>query len=194
MFRIVPEEQNLIGAMRKLRGKFAALRSDQHGTSAIEFAFFVGILSFGILNAADISIYIYKRMQVENATEMAVQAAWNTCDPTKGYVPATTSCPGLTTAVTGAVQSTSLGNQVSIQAGFPTEGYYCLNTSGALQFVSAVSSPPPTDCSATGNAGQPPADYIQITTTFTYAPLFPGVTVAGAFTTPIVRSGMMRLN
>ena len=77
MFRIVPEEQNLIGAMRKLRGKLAALRSDQHGTSAIEFAFFVGILSFGILNAADISIYIYKRMQVENATEMAVQAAWN---------------------------------------------------------------------------------------------------------------------
>ena len=184
----------LLGTVRALAEKVAGLRSDQRGASAVEFAIFAGILAFGLLNTADISVYIYKRMQVENATEMAVQAAWKTCDASKGFVPATTSCPNLTTVITGAAQSTTLGNLVSIQAGSPSEAYYCLNNSGALQNVGAVTSPPPTDCSAAGNAGQKPGDYIQITTTFSYAPLFAGITVAGAFTTPIVKTGTMRLN
>ena len=188
--------ERYVGMMRKLAEKIAAIRSDQRGASALEFAIFVGILAFGLLNTADISIYIYKRMQVENATEMAVQAAWKTCDPNQGQLPATvgSNCPGLTTAITNAVHSTTLGTQVSVQTGSPTEAYYCLNSSGALQNVGAVSSPAPADCSVTGNASQQPADYIQITTTFSYAPLFSGVTIASRFTTPIVRTGMMRLN
>ncbi len=35
---------------------------------------------------------------------------------------------------------------------------------------------------------------IQVTTTYSYAPLFPGITVASTFTTPITKTGMMRLN
>jgi len=62
----------------KLIEKGTALRADQRGASALEFAIFAGILAFGVLNTADISMYIYKRMQLENATEMAVQAAWKT--------------------------------------------------------------------------------------------------------------------
>jgi Flp pilus assembly protein TadG len=184
----------LFGSGRTLVERIAAMRSDQRGASALEFAMFAGILCFGLLNTTDISIYIYKRMQVENATEMAVQAAWKACDPSKGYLPATTSCPALTAAITDAVQSTSLGSQVSFQTGSPSEGYYCLNNLGALQYVSAVTSTPPADCSATGLSSQQPADYIQITTTYSYAPLFPGMTVASSFTTPIVKTGTMRLN
>src|SRR5215467_1483988 len=179
---------------RTLVERIAALCSDQRGASAIEFALFAGILCFGLLNTADISIYIYKRMQVENATEMSVQAAWKACDPSQSQLPATVNCPGLTTAITRAAQSTTLGNNVIIQAGSPTEAYYCLNSSGALQNVGAVSSPAPANCTVTGLPSQQPADYIQVTTTYSYAPLFPGVTVASAFTTPIVRTGMMRLN
>ena len=133
-------------------------------------------------------------MQVENATQMAVQAAWKACDPSKGYLPAMTSCPDLTTSITEAAQSTSLGNQVAIQDGSPSEGYYCLNTSGALQLVAAATNDPPADCSATGAAGITPADYIQVTTTFPYTPLFTGITVASAFNTPIVKTSTMRLN
>jgi Flp pilus assembly protein TadG len=184
----------LLDSLRKLAKTVPALRSDQHGASALEFAIFAAPLVFGLLNTADISIYIYKRMELENATQMAVQAAWKACDPSKGYLPATTSCPGLTSAITDAAHSTALGIQVSLQAGSPSEGYYCLNESGALQYVSAVTGNPPTDCSVTGLSGQQPADYIQITTTFPYAPLFPGITVASAFTTPIIKTGMMRLN
>jgi Flp pilus assembly protein TadG len=184
----------MVAGRTTLANGLLAMRSDQQGVSAVEFAIFAGILCFGLLNTADISVYIYKRMQVENATEMAVQAAWKTCDPSKGYLPATTSCPSLTNAITDAVQSTSLGAQVSFQAGSPTEGYFCLNSTGELQLVGGVNSAPPANCSTTGLSAQQPADYIQITTTYSYAPLFPGLTVASAFTTPIVKSGMMRLN
>jgi Flp pilus assembly protein TadG len=170
--------------------KVAAIRSDQRGASAIEFSFFAGLLSLGLLNMTDVSIYIYQRMELENATEMGAQAAWKLCDPFKGYVPATTNCPGLTTAITNAAQSTSLGT--SVQPGTPAEGYYCVNSSGALQYVSDVSSKP-TDCTAAGMSSLQPADYIKITTTFAYAPLFPGITVAGNFATPITKTSMIRL-
>ena len=184
----------LMAAFGKATQKASALKQDERGASALEFAIFAGILAFGLLNTADISIYIYKRMQVENATEMAAQAAWKACDPSKGYLPATLSCPNLTTAMTQAAQSTALGNQVTIATGSPQEGFYCLNDAGALQHIANASLNPPADCSSTGLPGQQPGDYIRVTTSFSYAPLFPGVTVAGVFPTPIMKTSMMRLN
>jgi hypothetical protein len=38
-----------------------------------------------------------------------------------------------------------------------------------------------------------PGDYLSVQTTFAYAPLFSGITVAGKFPTPIVKTAMMRL-
>jgi Flp pilus assembly protein TadG len=184
----------VMAAFGKATQKASALKTDERGASALEFAIFAGILAFGLLNTADISIYIYKRMQVENATEMAAQAAWKACDPSKGYLPATLSCPNLTTAMTQAAQSTALGNQVTIATGSPQEGFYCLNDAGALQHIANASLNPPADCSSTGLPGQQPGDYIRVTTSFSYAPLFPGVTVAGVFPTPIMKTSMMRLN
>jgi Flp pilus assembly protein TadG len=180
--------------MRMLRKspKITALASDQRGTSAIEFAFFAGLLSIGLLNMTDVAIYIYQRMELENATEMGAQAAWKTCDPNNNQVPATTNCSGLTTAITNAVHGTSLGSAVSLQSGSPAEGYYCVNSSGSLQYVSAVSSKP-TDCTAAGTPTLQPGDYITVSTSFAYSPLFPGITVASAFATPITKTAMMRL-
>ena len=59
----------LMAAFGKATQKASALKQDERGASALEFAIFAGILAFGLLNTADISIYIYKRMQVENATD-----------------------------------------------------------------------------------------------------------------------------
>jgi len=187
-------KKSFSGNLLKIALRASALKTDERGASALEFAIFVGILAFGLLNTADISIYVYKRMQVENATEMAAQAAWKACDPSKGYLPATLSCPSLTTTITQAAQSTALGNLVTIAVGSPQEGFYCLNDAGTLQHIANASLTPPADCSSTGLPGQQPGDYIQITTSFSYAPLFPGVTVAGVFPTPIMRTSMMRLN
>lgn len=176
---------------RRFRGALEALRRDRRGTAAIEFGIFATLLSLAVLNVTDVSIYIYQRMQVENATEMAAQAAWKTCD-TK-HLPATTNCSGLNAAVTNSVQSTSLGTRVQLQPGSPFEGYYCVNSSNQLQLMNSVSSAKPADCSAAGNAGFTPGDYIQIQTTFTYAPLFPNLTVGGLLATPITRTTLMRL-
>src|SRR4051812_35698717 len=109
-----------------------AIWTDQRGVAAVEFGLFAIFLSLALVNVADVSIYIYQRMQAENATQVAVQAAWKACDPSQ--LPATTNCAGLTTAIQNAIQSTSLGSRVTLVAGSPAEGYYCVNSSNALQY------------------------------------------------------------
>jgi Flp pilus assembly protein TadG len=173
----------------RLARKARAAWADQRGVAAIELGFFAVLLSAALANVTDVSIYIYQRMQVENATEVAAQAALKTCS-TK--LPATTNCPGLLAAMQSALQSTSLGAAVALQSGSPTEGYYCVNASNALQYISDVSSRP-ADCTAAGIPALQPGDYIQVGTTFSYRSLFPGLSVASAFPTPINRTAMMRL-
>src|SRR5450759_2054672 len=119
MYRMLAQAKNFLGQVTAQTG---AIRSDQRGTSAIEFALFGGLLSLGMLNTVDISIYLYQRMEVENATQMGAQAVLQACDPTKGYLPATQNCPAFPTAITNAVTSTSLGTKVS-QSGSPLEAY-----------------------------------------------------------------------
>ena len=184
---------------RSLPGKVAldfafgikAFSSDQRGVAAIEFGLFAIFLSLALVNVTDISIYIYQRMQVENATQVAAQAAWKACDTPQ--LPATINCPGLASAVQSAVHSTSLGTRVSLISGSPSEGYYCVNTLNALQYVSAVDVAKPLDCTAAGTPSLQPGDYIQVQSTFPYAPLFPGLSISSTFPTPITRTAIMRL-
>ena len=151
------------------------------------------MLSLALLNVTDVSTYIYKRMEVENAAQMAVQAAFKACDPSNGNLPATTNCPGLTTAINSAVQSTSLGATVQVQNGSVTEAYYCLNSAGSLQYVSSVSNKP-SDCSTVGMPTLQPEDYIQITATYPYTPMFHGVSMAGVFGNMITKTALIRLD
>jgi len=174
----------------KFAGRATAIWADQRGVAAVEFGLFAIFLSLALVNVTDVSIYIYQRMQAENATEVAAQAAWKACDPSQ--LPATTNCSGLTTAVQNALGSTSLGTRVALISGSPSEGYYCVNSSNALQYVSAVSSKP-ADCTAAGMPSLQPGDYIQVQTTFTYVPLFPGLSISSTFPTPINRTAIMRL-
>ncbi len=171
-------------------GRAREIWTDQRGVAAIEFGFFSIFLSLALVNVADVSIYIYQRMQAENATQVAAQAAWKACDLSQ--LPATTNCAGLATAIQNALGSTSLGTRVSLISGSPAEGYYCVNASNTLQYVSDVSSKP-ADCTAAGMPSLQPGDYIQVQTTFPYAPLFPGLSVTGTFATPINRTAIMRL-
>jgi Flp pilus assembly protein TadG len=162
---------------------------DRRGVAGIEFAFIAGFLSLAVLNVSDIGIYLVKRMQVENAAQMGTMAALQACDPE--HVPATVNCAGLNAAVTAAIQGTSLGSSVTLQ-GAVSEGYYCLNASSVLQFMSSVSSKP-ANCSAAGMPALQPADYLRVQVTFSYVPLFSGISVAGQFATPIVKVAMVRM-
>jgi Flp pilus assembly protein TadG len=162
----------------------------QDGVAAIEFALIVGFASVSIINAADIAIYARDRMEVESATEMGAQAAYKTCDT--HHLPATVNCAGLNAAITTAVQATSLGTGVTLQAGSPTEGYYCVNSSGALVLVHDTSSKP-ADCTSVGTPANTPGDYIKVQTTFAYSAMFPG-SVASVFPTHILKTAYMRLH
>jgi Flp pilus assembly protein TadG len=177
--------------LRRFYQRLKAIGPAQRGVSAIEFAILAPFLSVAVLNVSDVSIYVFQRMEVENATEVAAQAAWKTCN-TPTLLPATTNCDAFRQAVTNAVQSTSLGTRVTFQANSPSEGYYCVNSSNALQYVGAVSSQP-ADCSAAGMPNLKPGDYVQIQTTFVYTPLFNGITIGGLLATPITSLAMMRL-
>jgi uncharacterized membrane protein len=143
-----------------------------------------------MLNALDIARYFYQRMEVQSATQMGAQSAWSTCDVAK--LPAATNCPGLTAAVTTAIQSTSLGTGVTLKSGSPAEGYYCLNGSNALVYVSDVSAKP-TNCASVGNASGVPVDYIKVETSFSYVPIFGGISVGSRLPTPITSMSLMRL-
>jgi Flp pilus assembly protein TadG len=50
------------------------LNADDRGVAAIEFCLVATFLTFSTLNVADISIYVYQRMEVENAAHAAVLA------------------------------------------------------------------------------------------------------------------------
>src|SRR4051795_3415863 len=83
-----------------------AIWSNDRGVAAIEFGIFAVFLSFALVNVADVSTYIYQRMQAENVTQVAAQAAYVSCDTS--HLPAISNCPGLAAAVQTAVQSSSL--------------------------------------------------------------------------------------
>ena len=77
------ERAKLMLGLHRAFDNVVSLQADRRGVAAIEFAIFAGLLSFATLNVAEVSIYIYQRMEVENATEMAAQAAWKNCDLTQ---------------------------------------------------------------------------------------------------------------
>jgi len=182
--------------MRRILSK-AALRYgvSEHGAAAVEMAIIASMMVVPLLNVMDVGLYMFQRMQVENAAQMAAQATWATCD-TAAEQPATTGCANLTTAMTAAAQSTSLGTNVTV--GTPTEGYYCLDNANVLVEVGSFpTKPSPFNCTSAPSSVTPspaPGDYVQVSVSYTYAPLFPAVSVASTFTTPIVASARTRLN
>lgn len=168
---------------------FRRFRRDERGVAAIETSLIIGVFSVAMMNAVDVGRYAYILMEAEQATEVGAQAALNACDAQ--HVPATQSCPNLTSAVTTAIQGTSLGSAVSLN-GAITEGYYCVNAAGALVYASDVSSKP-SDCSGFGSPGTRPGLYLQVHTQYAYAPIFPGLTVAKTFPKSVQKTSWMRM-
>jgi Flp pilus assembly pilin Flp len=170
---------------------FRALLRDEEGLAGVEFALIGGILCFLVLNGIDVARYTWIKMQVENAAQAGAQAAWKTCDPDKLPI---SKCDDLVDKVEFAIRSTSLKTSVSLKDGSPSEGYYCVHNSMTLEPVD-TSTPLPADCADAGANLLPgaPGIYVQIDVTYSYTPLFPGVTVAKSFVGPIEKSAHMRL-
>lgn len=161
-----------------LRQRLRAFLEDTAGAAAAEFAIWLIFLVPAFLNIIDLGAYVFQRMQVQNAAQMAAQAAWATCES-----PPTSGCPNLANAVANAIASTSLGNTVT-QSGSLVEGYYCPDTT-----TNVLTSNGSDTCSSGAKAGY----YVQIAVTYPYDPIFDGVTVGQLLTTPITQTAWSRL-
>lgn len=162
-------------------------KSAQDGVAAVEMSL-IGVLFFGVLvNAVEVGRYGLTLMQLNNAAQAGVAAAYHACDA--AHLPATQNCPTLAAAVATALKSTTLGDDVALQ-GQLTEGWYCVNSAKTLQYVADPSSKP-ADCSAALNPTGAPGLYLSVQAKYAYTPIFPG-TVAGSFATPVKRTAMAR--
>jgi len=165
----------------------------------------IGIFALALPSAVDLGIYAYRMMQVRNSAQMGVQAIWAACT----QLPATDSsaCSTASTALTQAVQRTSLGSRVTVTD--VKEGYYCTDSSGALanaassgntgdfgagNSLSATVPNPPTDCTAiTSPQTATPGDYIWVTVSYNFSPLFPRISLASLLGTQIQSTAWLRL-
>ena len=169
-------------------------------------ALVTAMLAYPVLNVADIGMYAYQSMQVANAAQAGARAAWSICSNSTMW-PATANCgvsgATLTSSVTTGIHTTSLGSNVSLASGYPKEGYYCATTTNALTLapgpaVSAGSTPTTAStCAAVANASNTaavPGDYVSVSVTFTYTPLFTGVpTVASLLPSPVTSTAWQRM-
>jgi pilus assembly protein CpaE len=65
----------LIQTLARFRGRSAAVRADQSGASAIEFAILAPILVFAFLTTVDIGLAVHQRMAIDNALRAGAEAA-----------------------------------------------------------------------------------------------------------------------
>ena len=185
----------MVGMLRKFHFQWRRYRSEQRGAAAAEFALVLTLLTIPILNVVDLAVYSWDKMQVDNAAQVAVQAAYATCN-NSSKIPATPSsyanCPTMPAAVTMAAQSTRLGTGVTVTS--TTENFYCVNTStNVLVTVGTFPGTKPANCSSVGSASDKPGDYVLITVSYTYTPVFSAVSIASTLVTPITRTAWMRL-
>lgn len=169
-------------------------RKDNRGMAAIEFAMIGSLLAISLLNVSDLAIFLFDELEAENATQMGAQAAWAACTTSTSLLPATVNCSGLNGAVTTAIQSTPLGTAPKLVSGYPSEAYYCVDSTGALTSVGAVTATKPGDCSAAGSSTTKPGDYLLVSTTYTFSPLFSGFTLATLLPSTITNTAWVRLS
>jgi Flp pilus assembly protein TadG len=175
------------GAMT--RGVRLRCLADKTGTAMIEFAFAAPILVVLLLNFFDFSVLIWSTMQTDYSAQMGAQAAFKLC--AGGSPPALTNCAGLSSAVTTAAQSTSLGTGVTVASGYPEEEFYCVS-GNTLQSI-GTSPPSPYNCSTANpsNAAATPGDYIVVQVNYSYTPTF-SLSLASAHT--LTATAMQRVD
>lgn len=181
-------------AVNRTRQRLIPFGSNNRGMAAIEFAMIASLLAASLLNVSDLAIFMFDKMELENATQMGAQSAWTTCTGTPGQLPATVNCSGLNTALTAALQSSSLGTAVQLSSGYPSEAYYCLDSTGALKSVGAVTATKPANCSASGSPTTTPGDYLTVQTSYKFVPLFAGISLAALLPSTITYTSWVRLS
>jgi Flp pilus assembly protein TadG len=163
-----------------------AFPADRRGAAAAEFAMVGAVLGFILMNVVDVGMYVYEKMEVQNAAQTASEAVLANCEANAPDV--TANCKSLSAYVSTAVHGTSLGANVS--AGATTEKWQC-DVSGALSDPdsgSTISGTAP-GCGGTTVAG----DYVTTSATYTYHPVFGHLSVVSLLSSAITGSATIRV-
>ena len=172
-------------------GSLPSFLHDCRGAVAVETALVSIFLVFLIAQVLDFGWYVYCSTQVKMAAQAAAAEAAVTCN-TAALLPATQNCgSNLSTNMTNAAQQVGLGNQISITS--TNEGYFCTdpNANNALVAKGSLASKP-ADCTPY-SATEAPADFVYVTTSYNFSPMFPGVSAISFFTGPITATAWMRV-
>jgi hypothetical protein len=173
--------------------------SSTRGAAAYEFALWLGVLTPLILNAVDLGYYSFQAVQVRQAAQAGAQTALVLCAGANSTPPVSANCANFSSRVSTAIQSTSLGSNVTWATS--SEGWYCVDTTSSLTLQGtaetitagvasgSMASTAPT-CANTNSA----SDYVLISTSFTFHPLFNRVTVASLLSSTITYTAPVRVN
>lgn len=167
----------------------------EDGAAGAEIAIWVAVLAPIIFGIVDLANFTFKKMQVNEAAQAAAQRAWLMCN-TAAKLPVK-NCTGVSAAMTTAAQATGLGTAVTVSA--TTDSYYCANSSGALVLVgtagnlATLPTKPSTCSSVTAGSTAAPGEYVQVTTRFTFAPAFGGISFSALLPTTVTRTAWLRL-
>ena len=177
---------------------FQRFAREVKGAAAAEFTLVAVMFAFILVNVGDLGVYVYDKMQVESAAQAAAESLWAQCSPATGGAPdVTDNCKNAATFVTNSAQQTSLTTGVTAAiASTPGEGWYCAskNASSTLTRSAALISSAQAVCSTTvpGNASQE-GDYVPITASYTYTPIFPHATVTSLLSSTITQTVWIRV-
>lgn len=181
---------------RTLRQTLRQFLRREDGVAAAEIALWAAALVPVVFSSVELANYSYRKMQVNEAAQAAAQRAWLHCYPDATKLPLT-NCTGVSAAMTTAAQATGLGTGVTVTA--TTDGYYCANSSSALVLVGTIGSlstaptKPSTCTSVTAGSTAAPGEYIVVSTSYTYAPLFGSLSITALLPTAVTRSAWLRL-
>lgn len=164
------------------------LGRDETGVAAVEVALVGSLLVTAMFNVVEVGRYSYVATQVTAASQAGAQAVLVTC--TSAQTPVSTNCPSATAAINNALQGTTLGTGVT-QPSALTERWYCVSSAGDLQDMAPAASKP-SNCAGAGGSGLPGL-YVKVQATYTYQPMFPGLTVVATLPATVSRSAWMRV-
>lgn len=204
-----------VGARARLRRTLLAFPRSERGAAAVEFALWLTVLIFPLLNIIDLGFYTYQGMQVQTAAEAAVDAAWHDCNANPLALttpaappPATVTCitalnnetpsVSLVGDMRAAANSTSLGTRVGLASADISEAYSCPTSAGVIvQTNIGTAATAPNTAPAIPNcpgSTTPAGDYITAKVRFTYTPLLSNASIASLLGTNINRTAYLRLD
>ncbi|MBN8848540.1 MULTISPECIES: TadE/TadG family type IV pilus assembly protein [unclassified Sphingomonas] len=172
--------------MSRVRIRPRGFLADVRGVAAAEMALVLPIAALITLNVVDLATYMYSRMQVDLAAQQAVGVVRQLCTANPVSVCNTT----YSTQMTAAAQTTGLGNAVTLAGAQTSEGLYCASATGALTSVAAGTA----NCaSVVSGSTAAPGTYLKVQSQYTFAPIFPQVSLASILGSPVVSTAWIRL-